>query len=564
MYYRISNILLVATCIFITCVFTGCSAGGASRVHVQAVDDIRTGNYADARRSLRRHSLDETSNDIILDNLRLAVASLHDGAFFEATQSLNRVYPYMVAGTGDGETTDGGAFFEIEGDRVWRGEPFEQAGAWYYQTVMHMIASDWENARAATKNMLFTLVDFAGSPTVSEAMEQSESPEWFDENAERIENDLVLGYLLAAIAEQGQGRDTDAMELLDHAVELQPDLEDLVSILRDERYNTLLVVETGRGPVKTPHGDYGEYFTYEPKPTGLPKQLFVSDLTKQAEIRVPDRMDVADFHLLSQHTRWWSLRSLRESKKAIGDILTIAGTGAVIISQGDHDDNRRDKVLIAGLAAILAGQMIASSSSADLRYFDVLPRTVYLVPLNLSRGSHTISLSFGANHASGIDNTVRHNITPGDTMPAVYMIRLDGGTTNDNNNVVHPNDVTGPIVGTYPYILGGTCVCTPGKDVLETYQADGYLLDYTVEGLRDLYRMEGIVAQPLPAKKETVPTYHHILEGGKLLYTPMPGSAGFERLTYGDDAWRYEPVSDAVREVMLEIERTQSGILDSK
>jgi len=552
---RLSSIILV---IAVLPTFLGCASSSAhqsTRIRPEAVYDIHAGRYDAARRKLRRHSLDRNTPDVILDNLRLAVASIHDGAFYEAKLALMRAYPYLVTGTVNKRNAENAAFFSDEGHLVWKGEPFEQAAAWYFEALVPMIEGDWENTRAAAKNMLFTLVDFAGSPTIGDAMKKAESPEWFDKHKERIESDLVLGYLLLGISEYWQARDSNAVDAFNHARKLRPDLKPLINTLQNGNYNTLLVVEAEPGPRKQPHGRYGEYFTFQPVPKSMPAPLLITDEDgNPVSTDLPDRLDAVDFDALAQHPRWWSMKSLRETKRAVGDILTAAGTGAVIYGSVSKDDNAKDKALLAGIAAIAVGQAIASWSAADLRYFDVLPRTVYLVPLQLEPGPHTIRLSLPNQNL----DSVRHFIMPGYDTLAVYAIRLektDALNQEDENKIAlkkinhpiqHPNDVTGPIPGSYPYILGGTDVSTPTEEVLQSYQQSGYLLDYSIADLLDLYREEGIVLTPLPANRETTTTYHHILRpGGRWLYTPVPGSKGFEDLTY-KKAPPYQPKSQAL------------------
>lgn len=528
------------------------------RVAPSAIHLIQSGRYDEARAQLRRPSLDRESPEIILDNLRLAVAALHDGAFFEAEQALLRAYPYMVTGTVNAPDRQDAAVFGFESRLIWKGEPFEQAMAWYYQALLQMIKGDWENARAMARNMLFTLADFAGAASIDEAMREAEDPEWFDAHADEVESDLVLGYLLAGIAEHWQNRPAEAREMFDRAVELRSELAELVSVLRTGEYNTLILVETEPGPSKQPRGAYGELFVYEPASRTRSEKLIVTRPDGRS-LAVPETFDVIDTWALARHPRWWSLRSLRETKRIVGDVLTAGGAAALVIGASADDSSTRDKAVLAGLGMILAGQMMAASSAADLRHFDVGPRTVHLLPLNLDPGPTTIRFSLPRR---GLE-AVRHFIMPGNQTPAVYTVRLlpVADRISDVNEwafaqiareILHPNDVTGPIVGTYPYVLGGTCTCTPTQEVLETYQAGGYLLGLTLQGLLDIYTAEGIVFAPLPARRETTDTYHHILRGGRLLYTPVPGSDGFEQLTYGE-ALPYRQQSQLVREISAEI-----------
>jgi len=547
----------VAIVLMLLAGLSGC-ATQSSRARPDAVYALQAGRFDVARAELRPHAADRASPDVILDNLRLAVASLNAGAFAEAEWALQQARPLMVSGTVNARDRNAATTFRNERALVWRGEPFEQAMSWYYQAVLQFLKGDFENARAAARNMQFTLVDFAGYDTVEAAVKAAESPEWFNENADEVENDLVLGYLLAGIAEIGQDRSADADEFLDRALELRPDLEGLIAQLRaPDTWNTLLIVESGEGPTKVLRGEYQETFTYEPTSIPTPPPPLAVYDASLTPFNLPDRATVTDTWRLAQYPRWWSLRSLRERKKALGEFLSFAGTGAAIYGSVSNDANTSDKALLAGVAAILAGKALASSSAADARYLDVLPRAVYLVPLNLAAEANALVLR------AGDRETVRHQIRPGRDEPAVYYIRInerggpwerEGITTREAvaRPVAHPNDVTGPVAGTFPYILGGTCVCTPSPEVLATYHAGGYLLDFNLEDLLDLYRAEGIVFDPLPYSLETAATWSHLLRGGRLLQAPIPGSAGFEELTYFS-APVYRPRSELVRQVAASV-----------
>ena len=106
--------------------------------------------------------------------------------------------------------------------------------------------------------------------------------------------------------------------------------------------------------------------------------------------------------------------------------------------------------------------------------------------------------------------------------------------------------------GDWPWILGGNDVSTPSRAALEAYQANGHLLDMTVEDLRDLYRDEGIsFAEP----GRVAPPGRHILDGGDALWTPLRDSMGFKRLMYQPHT-PYAPISERVRNLAAELRVT--------
>lgn len=556
----------------------GCQ-GQSPRLHPGAVRQVNEGRFDTAREELRSHAADLNSPDVILDNHRLAVASIHDGALFEAGMAFNQAYPFMVSGQLNDSNRIASAKFTYESRLIWRGEPFEQAMAWYYQAVYQAILGDWENVRAASKNMLFQLADFASGASLDDAMSRAESPEWIDRYPERIESDLVMGYILLGLANRQLQRPADASDAFSHAATLAPHLAELLTTLETGTYDTLLFVEAGRGPEKVPVGKHGESFVYRPLPDRTPSGggPLIVDVDRFGRVPIPAATSLVDTWALAQHPRWWSLASLRRLKASMGDIATIAGLIAITygsshghvysgshgsgVHASSHGDDTDGGLLLVGLALIGLGQALAETAQADLRHLDVLPRQVHLVPLRL--GPDTTPRRVVITAPAESQYAVRHYISPGTGRdPKAYTTRLHPGEpppqayTSAWPRVMHPNDVTGPIAGTYPYILGGTCVCTPTAEVLATYQAGGFLRDVTLSELEMLYQAERIgINRPLARKHDA---YRHVLRGGHMMYTPHPGSSGFEHLTY-TAALPYEPRSREVREMRARLGLVLAG-----
>src|SRR5690606_36828602 len=103
----------------------------------------------------------------LLNELRLGLACMADGNVNEAESSLERVFSLLsTAGLNRDSTV--GAVLIHEGVRVWKGEPFEQALAYYWVAAHYASVGDWENARAAAANALFRLRDFGEAMNAEE------------------------------------------------------------------------------------------------------------------------------------------------------------------------------------------------------------------------------------------------------------------------------------------------------------------------------------------------------------------------------------------------------------
>src|SRR5687768_17761051 len=124
----------------------------------------------------------------------------------------------------------------------------------------------WDNTRAAELGSLFQLRDFGKAPghpgprrgaTAASSAPDGPTGEDLSTGYVAEKSDFVLGYLMAGVANQQiaaeTGDDSRAQEAADYfreAARLRPALAGLIDELRAGRYNTLLVVDYGRGPRK--------------------------------------------------------------------------------------------------------------------------------------------------------------------------------------------------------------------------------------------------------------------------------------------------------------------------
>jgi len=100
--------------------------------------------------------------------------------------------------------------------------------------------------------------------------------------------------------------------------------------------------------------------------------------------------------------------------------------------------------------------------------------------------------------------------------------------------VAYCNDYTGHVPGTMPFVLGGTCCCTPTQELIDAYHRDGLLLDYDLGRLKELYRSLGIkTADDHRDCNNRCKWGPHILEGGRCMVPPTPGTQHFEEIITG-------------------------------
>jgi tetratricopeptide (TPR) repeat protein len=516
---------------------SGCDAAPrASASHAYYRHD-----YPAARDALRRPAADRAHVDVVLDNLRLGMACLADGDYDEAERSLLRAYEYLVSGSVNAPDREVGSVLLHEGVTVWKGEPYEQAMAFYYVAALYMLRGDWENARAAAANSLFALRDF-GDPDASprdmgqlarDAAEADKAgrADYLSTGYKLVESQFALGYLLAATADALMNRPHPAARLFDHVRRLRPDLDPLASTLQHLRYDTLLLVDVGFGPRKQAYGPDDALIRFTPDGrSAAPLKLHVSiggKLTEHA-----GASPAVDLWTLSQNPKWWSLENVRQAKSTIGSVLLFGGMGAAVIGS----QARSKEAALAGIGAAALGALMKAGSRADTRHLETLPRCAFLVPLNLGPGSHDVSLRFEGD--GGADGTWHDLAAGAQGRPRVYYLRMHNAYglgmpawAAARLRSVAPEQIQ---PGDKPWILGGADLSPPSQAVIDAYHARGSMRDMNLTQLRDLYRGEGLLDKPGPQGQPEAfdpATYRHLIDGGRVLFCPPVGSFLYQRAT---------------------------------
>lgn len=521
----------------VLCALIGCESAPRN---MEAVSNFYTYDFTAARQSLRGDAELRNDEQVLLNNLRLGIAALADGDRHEAERALGRSFDWLsTAGLNKDRTT--AAVLLHEGVRIWKGEPFEQALAYHYVSTLYATLGDWENARAAATNALFRLTDFGADQTAETLVRSAATDEDFLETGyTAVDTDFALGFLMAAVASDLSGT-AGSDGQFDAALEINPGLDELVGILRSRNYDTLLIVDYGKGPTKMAYGrDHALVHFVE-------QDNWKSPLTITADNGPGGRFNaVCDLNQMARDHRWNNLEDIRRAKSLIGDAL-IAG-GYIVGATGRGDDHGRQ---LAALGMIIAGFLTKSGAKADTRYLEYAPQSIYLAPLMLQETTDlTVRVEGDAGSA-----LVLPDFQPGRPgAPRAVYLRLHGQDSPSPpwltaSTPLYGNDHTGVMPGDYPWILGGRDVSTPSRKTLEAYQAGGHMTDFSVRDLLDLYEAEGIHLGAGMEDRPGVPrnpSYRHILEGGTGLFTPQPDSMGYKRL-YFSRHQPYEPKSELVR-----------------
>ena len=96
------------------------------------------------------------------------------------------------------------------------------------------------------------------------------------------------------------------------------------------------------------------------------------------------------------------------------------------------------------------------------------------------------------------------------------------------------NSATGHIPGSKPWIMGGTCCCTPTAGLVEQYQRDGFCESVTLDDLIAMYRDADVITDLDIVGTNNLDDHGpHVVKGGKSMVTPTPGTRNFEEVVSG-------------------------------
>ena len=365
-------ILLMGACL------TGCNSTPQNVKQAEAL--YYGGNYAAAAAALQ-HDTTKKDENFVLNNCRYGSCALAagelpaaDNAFMSAYEVINSV------DTNSGGRTLG-ATLVFEGIKVWKGEPFERAMAHYYLGLTKMVEGDYDNARAGFRNSLFKLRDYA--------KDKKGAPE--SDQYQQLESSFALGYFGLGVCYMQTHQADLARANFDEAVKRAPYLKDVAAQAEQPGTNVLIFVDAGRGPRRAAKGWYNEESAFGPTPreAGPIPELYGS-IDGQA-LNSNIRYDMVDTLAMAQEQKWQDIDTIRKVKAAVGTGAMAAGAGLA----GDGAYRGDTGMALAGLGVAALGAALAASSQADLRYWEMLPRTVYVVPAQVTPGTHTFQVSRG-------------------------------------------------------------------------------------------------------------------------------------------------------------------------
>jgi len=382
-------------------------ACGPTREEVRAQNGVVAyfaGDYHGAVARLRPVA-DKPDENFVLNNCRLGLAALADYDLDESESAFLRAYEVINSvGVNEGGRSVGAALVD-EKLKIWKGEPYERAMANFYLGLVYYMQRDYNNARAAFENALFKLRDYGDAKDKKD-------------DYRRVESDFSLACIMLGRCWQRLGREDLARANFDRAAAGHRYLKTIADAALHADSNVLLVVAVGHGPRKFRNAD-GAFVGLGPTPREVgPVPLpSVSVDGKPVDLASANRPPV-DLLALAQDRKWQSIDTIRAVK-------SVLGTGLIAAGAIDSATDRHGRRAGTDLALIGAGLLLKATSQADVRQWETLPRSVFLLPLKLPPGKHDITVRFP--QVPGLSQSWRDLVVPDDgEVSYYYNVQLRG------------------------------------------------------------------------------------------------------------------------------------------
>ena len=303
----------------------------------------------------------EGERNHVLNRLRAGVAAMdagHDAlaarAFDEALLTIEALYG------GNEEAAKARSLFSAEDRKVFRGEPYERAMAYYYRGILHLKDGDYENARASFK-----------SGSLQDTLAEQEE----------FQQDFALLEYLEGWASQCNGD----MDLASEAYSAAKRHDNELAIPHAED-NLLVLAELGYAPVKYAAGEHGELLKIKGNDEDSPASASArldgrSESLSNGESVLRQAVTRGGREFDSILEGKVNFKESAEDAAQIGMAVSTAATGAsaMQMATGNYDAAQISGAVgaVSGLFALFASTASsATETAADTRQWDNLPEKV--------------------------------------------------------------------------------------------------------------------------------------------------------------------------------------------
>lgn len=330
---------------------------------------------------------DETNKNFVLYNLEYASAAFEGGDYYTARRALERAAEVMrgYAGNAEGMVS----LVANESAKLFKGDPFEQAMANFYDGLIYYRWGDYNNARAAFFQAL---------------MADKSSDDDYQE-------DFAVAQFMIGKCYQNLGEPDNARISFEKARKAYPD-NPFFSDDAINKHNVLIVLQLGKSPDKVAGGLAGS------------RDEYVCGHYRENSAKV-----YANGKLLGQSSRAVSLLHQAQTSGRSAKDTIQAAKGAVktgLLAAAATQKNSRSALWLA-----LAGLLMPAE--ADIRQWDLLPGEVHLLSARLEPGSYAIKIEFSEDGKPLPDfRQIWHYVPVEEDKDTLLVFRSGHRKANDN------------------------------------------------------------------------------------------------------------------------------------
>ena len=324
--------------------------------------------------------------DRILWQYTTALEQMRRGQFEEAARLLDDALLSQEAAATDGgkQARMATKVFYPESSKIYIGEPYERAMAWFYRGILYWMEGEPDNARACFRSAQLMDGDAEGDSYRADY--------------------AIFDYMIAMINEFYSGDDQSFYRFARENVTSDFFPEPVDSP------NLIVVVEFGRGPRKSRSGVYGEELKIV---EGSSRVNSVRATLSTGPVLAAGPMDNLSWQARTRGGRIMDHVLGRKAvfKRTTSDLGDAAIMSGIILgSETKHDQTA---LTVAGIGILSKLISAAATPEADVRQWDTLPQHLTIIPMRVPTGPQEAVIQFYDNQGSlisGLTKTAEINV----------------------------------------------------------------------------------------------------------------------------------------------------------
>ena len=304
-----------------------------------------------------------------------------------------------------------------EAEKVYKGEPYEQATLSMLVGLLLLEEGDVDNALACFKNGQLADSDVENEMYQSDyGVLQLLEAKCYLMRGEQAESDQLIEKAIDSFAKTHPfviSKREDAFDQEKTEIQERQVKEAEQKIIRDNRsyygpliqpYNTMLLVWTGHSPMINRTGQYGEGRVFVKRPS--------------VETHYEVQLDGSNWHDVIRGFANVSFQATTRGGREMDNVLadqaafkrTTHELGNTFIDAADDVSDPYAALALLGIGLVSHGIGAATKVQADIRSWETLPDEIVLVPLQLEAGTHQVRID-SYDKTFSLNRSITHQFT---------------------------------------------------------------------------------------------------------------------------------------------------------